>query len=84
MYNIQDITSIHLELTSKCQARCPMCPRRINGGIINPLITLDEETLRKNRSDFIIFVDEHDRRRGTNFLKTFPEIEQAYHKWSKL
>jgi len=45
---------------------------------------LDEETLRKNRSDFIIFVDEHDRRRGTNFLKTFPEIEQAYHKWSKL
>ena len=45
---------------------------------------LDEETLRKNRSDFVIFVDEHDKRRGTNFLETFPEMEQAYHKWAKL
>ena len=32
MYNYQDITSIHLEVTSKCQARCPMCPRRLHGG----------------------------------------------------
>ena len=27
----------------------------------------------KNRNDFVIFVDEHDRRPGTNFLKTFPK-----------
>lgn len=39
------------------------------------------ETLATNRSDFIKFVDEHDKRRGTNFLKTFPEMEQAYHGW---
>jgi MoaA/NifB/PqqE/SkfB family radical SAM enzyme len=45
MYKLTDIKDIHLELTSKCQARCPMCPRRINGGKINPLITLDEITL---------------------------------------
>jgi MoaA/NifB/PqqE/SkfB family radical SAM enzyme len=42
MYKFKDIKDVHLELTSKCQARCPMCPRRINGGKINPLITLDE------------------------------------------
>lgn len=42
MYNLTDIRDIHLEITSKCQARCPMCPRRINGGVINPLITLEE------------------------------------------
>ena len=30
------------------------------------------------RKDFVIFVDEHDRRRGTNFLKTFPEMEKFY------
>ena len=30
------------------------------------------------RSDFVIFVDEHDRRRGTNFLETFPELSQMY------
>jgi hypothetical protein len=23
-------------------------------------------------------VDEHDKRRGTNFLKTFPELEEFY------
>ena len=39
MYNYEDITSIHLEVTSRCQAKCPMCPRRIQGG---PLLdTLD-------------------------------------------
>lgn len=42
MYNLKDITSIHLELTTRCQARCPMCPRRINGGILNPLFELTE------------------------------------------
>jgi len=31
-----------------------------------------------NRKDFAIFVDEHDRRRGTNFLDTFPEMEEFY------
>lgn len=45
MYKLKDIRDVHLELTSKCQARCPMCPRRINGGILNPLITLNEITL---------------------------------------
>jgi len=41
------------------------------------------DELRKNRSDFVAFVDEHDRRRGTNFLKTFPEMEDAYIEWKK-
>lgn len=30
------------------------------------------------RRDFYIFVNEHDRRRGTDFLKTFPELEPFY------
>lgn len=45
MYKLEDIRNIHLELTSKCQARCPMCPRRIHGGILNPLIDLEEINL---------------------------------------
>lgn len=32
----------------------------------------------KNQKDFIVFVDEHDRRRGTNFLDTFPEMVKFY------
>ena len=47
MYNITDIRSIHFEVTSKCQAKCPMCPRRINGGKLNPNLILDEITLDK-------------------------------------
>ena len=31
-----------------------------------------------SRRDFKSFVDEHDRRRGTNFKKTFPELEEFY------
>ena len=45
---------------------------------------LDEKTLTQRRKDFIIFVDEHDKRRGTIFLKTFPEMESAYHEWKQL
>jgi organic radical activating enzyme len=30
------------------------------------------------RRDFKVFVDEHDRRRGTNFLKTFPKMHDFY------
>ena len=30
------------------------------------------------RKDFVKFVDEHDRRRGTNFKNTFPELMEFY------
>ena len=52
MYKVSDIRDIHFEITSKCQARCPMCPRRINGGVMNPLITLDEVDLNTFKSWF--------------------------------
>jgi organic radical activating enzyme len=39
----------------------------------------DEMKITTNRKDFIKFVDEHDRRRGTNFLRTFPEMQDFYH-----
>ena len=31
--------------------------------------------------DFVAFVDEHDRRRGTDFLATFPEFKELYNYW---
>lgn len=36
------------------------------------------------RKDFVAFVNEHDARRGTNFLETYPELEQVYTEWSYL
>jgi len=45
--------------------------------------SIDANLLVKNRKDFIKFVDEHDRRRGTNFVKTFPEYAELYRTWSE-
>jgi len=36
---------------------------------------LDPEYIKRNKADFYRFFNEHDRRRGTNFLKTFPEMK---------
>ena len=32
----------------------------------------------KYRKDFVKFVDEYDKRRGTKFLETFPQLEEMY------
>ena len=33
----------------------------------------------QNRYNFYKYFSEHDKRRGTNFCKTFPELEEFYH-----
>ena len=43
----------------------------------------DDNTIQ-NRKNFVLFVDEHDKRRGTDFLETFPELEAAYTKWKAM
>ena len=42
LYNYEDIRAVHLEITEKCQARCPMCDRNQNGGADNPNLGLHE------------------------------------------
>ena len=39
--------------------------------------------LERNRKDFVKFVDEHDKRRGTDFLSAFPEFSDFYQKYKK-
>ena len=41
-------------------------------------ISEDNFNVKLNRKDFVSFVDEHDKRRGTEFLKTFPQLEKLY------
>ena len=38
MQLISNITKVHIELTDKCQAQCPMCPRNFHGGATRPFI----------------------------------------------
>jgi organic radical activating enzyme len=37
---------------------------------------LNPEYIKRNKADFYKFFNEHDNRRGTNFLETFPEMSQ--------
>jgi hypothetical protein len=44
----------------------------------------DNIDLATARRDFAIFVDEHDKRRKTNFKETFPNFEEFYLKCKSL
>ncbi len=41
--------------------------------------TYDEQKLEEGRRDFYQWFTEYDRRRGTDFIKTFPELENFYY-----
>ncbi|HMN68040.1 MAG TPA: radical SAM protein [Bdellovibrionales bacterium] len=45
MYELAEINTIHLEVTSKCNASCPMCMRNVLGGKVNPLLPITELSL---------------------------------------
>ena len=45
MYKYSEIKTVHLEITSKCNAACPMCLRTICGGAVNPQLPLTELSL---------------------------------------
>jgi len=44
----------------------------------------DVKWLMKMRRDFVLFIDEFDKRRGKNFLETFPEMKDFYYSCKKL
>jgi Radical SAM superfamily/4Fe-4S single cluster domain len=55
MFAFNEIKTIQIEITNRCQASCPMCLRNINGGIDNPLLVLNDWTLQEFKN---IFIDE--------------------------
>ena len=52
MYTYEDITTVHLEITQRCQAACPMCDRNENGGPDNRHITSAELSLEDCKKIF--------------------------------
>ena len=52
MYKLADVREIHLELTSRCQASCPMCPRNFRGGITNPWLVETEISIEQFKQWF--------------------------------
>jgi len=45
MYQIPKIQNLHIELSTKCNANCPVCNRNFNGGPLIPDLELTELTL---------------------------------------
>lgn len=46
MYKAEEIRVVHLEITTRCNAMCPMCLRTVCGGKVNPQLPLVELSLR--------------------------------------
>ena len=42
MFKFSELESIHIEISNRCQASCPMCPRNIHSGIENPSLTIND------------------------------------------
>lgn len=45
MFKFTELKHLHLEISSNCQASCPMCSRNIHGGVENPLVNARTWTL---------------------------------------
>jgi len=62
LYKYNDIKTVHLEVTDKCNAACPMCARNINGGEDNPQLPEVELSLDDVKTMFPIeFIKQLDR-----------------------
>jgi len=54
MYSYDDIRTVHLEITQRCQAACPMCDRNQNGGDENQHMTDAELSLEDCKKIFSV------------------------------
>ena len=44
MFKFNELQSIHLEISTRCQASCPMCPRKYHGGVENTNLKIADWT----------------------------------------
>lgn len=54
MFTFDKLKCIHIEITSRCQASCPMCNRNLYGGLKNPRLVLADWSI----NDFKTIVNE--------------------------
>lgn len=52
MQLVSDIKTVHIELTDKCQAQCPMCARNFHGGEARPFIRNGDISLEQFKEWF--------------------------------
>ena len=52
MQLVKNIKTVHIELTDKCQAQCPMCARNYHGGATRPFIKNGDISIKDFKSWF--------------------------------
>jgi MoaA/NifB/PqqE/SkfB family radical SAM enzyme len=52
MFSFEQLDTIQVEITNRCQASCPMCIRNIHGGITNPSLLLTDWSLEQFKGIF--------------------------------
>lgn len=52
LYTYSEIKTVHLEISSLCNARCPMCLRNVSGGKTNPLLPLTDLRMEEIKKIF--------------------------------
>jgi MoaA/NifB/PqqE/SkfB family radical SAM enzyme len=55
VYNLKDIKQVHLEISGKCNAKCPMCSRHAKNGEVQSLLT---QTNLSETAFYSFFTDE--------------------------
>jgi hypothetical protein len=52
MFSFLELNQIHVEITTRCQASCPMCSRNYHGGLENPNLKLADWTINDFQNIF--------------------------------
>lgn len=79
MFKYDELYSIHVEITNRCQASCPMCSRNYRGGIENPLLKISDWSVEDFKN--IIDVETLKIIKKIEFCGNFgdPLINQDFH-----
>jgi MoaA/NifB/PqqE/SkfB family radical SAM enzyme len=69
MFKFEELKTVHLEISTRCQASCPMCPRNYKGGLDNPNLKIADWTY----DDFVKVFDQStlDQLEGVYFCGNF-------------
>lgn len=69
MFKFNELKTVHLEISTRCQASCPMCPRNYKGGLDNPNLKIADWTY----DDFVKIFDQStlDQLEGIYFCGNF-------------
>jgi len=71
-----DITTVHIEHTSKCNLLCPQCARVVDGKV-NPNLVLDELKL-KDIKEFLLRILHHKLKKFSGVVVTVTVLQATH------